>query len=106
MKVTNINVGIVKSSKVKNLVGMASVEFDGMLVLKDIKILDGKNGLFLGMPNRKSGDNYQDIFYFRTKESKDVISSHVLKAFIDKLEKEQIKLNEELTPIDDGDMPF
>lgn len=61
MKITSVSVrkGEFKDSNVKAIV---SVVLDGCFAVSDIRIIDGKNGLFLAMPNRrrKNGE-YKDV---------------------------------------------
>ena len=35
---------------------VASVTFDGEFVVHDIKVIDGRNGLFIAMPSKKAMD--------------------------------------------------
>ena len=59
---------------VDKLRAFIDVEFGGALVVKGFKIIDGKNGLFVGAPSRKlkgkdgEPDTWNDVVYF-TKES-------------------------------------
>lgn len=85
MKITNVRVTVLNNSKVK---GLASLEIDEMLVLNDIKILDGKNGLFVAMPSRPSKDEYKDIFFFKNKDVREKIFARILKDYTEQLEKQ------------------
>lgn len=104
MKITKVNVGIVKKQDMGNLVGMATVEIDNILVLKDIKIIDGVNGLFIGMPSRKQGEEYKDIYFIKDKNARLRFQEKIINAYVKKVEQD-IKDND-LTPVDDGDMPI
>lgn len=60
----------------------ASVCFDGQLVVHDIRVVEGVNGLFVSMPSRKTGQGeYRDIAHPVTAEAREKIQAAVLKAF-------------------------
>lgn len=102
MKITNITTGIVKGCE--PLVGMASIEIDNILIINSLRIVDGANGLFISMPSQKTKDGYKDVTYFKSKESQEHVKAKVLEAFTNKLERDT--KDNDLTPVDDGDMPF
>ena len=96
MKITNVRVTVLNNSKVK---GLASLEIDEMLVLNDIKILDGKNGLFVAMPSRPSKDNeYKDIFFFKNKDVREKIFARILKDYTEQLEQLEQQTDDEFLP--------
>lgn len=75
MNVTNLKIRKVERKNI--LVGFAEVELDSCLVIHGIRILEGKNGYFIGMPNKKK-DKYLDIVHpsnteFRNKLTKIII---------------------------------
>ena len=55
MKITEIRVKLVRNPHDK-LRGFASLTVDSCLVIRDLKIIDGANGLFVAMPSRKLCD--------------------------------------------------
>jgi len=63
MKPTKITIHKINNPK-SNLLAFVEVEFDQTLVVKDLKIINGANGLFVGMPSKPSGKN--DGKYFNT----------------------------------------
>lgn len=77
MNVTNLKIRKVERKNI--LVGFAEVELDSCLVIHGIRILEGKNGYFIGMPNKKNKkDKYLDIVHpsntkFRNKLTKIII---------------------------------
>lgn len=106
MKLTKISTGVIKNPK-NSVVGMASVEIDDCIVLKNIKIINGKNGLFLGMPTTKQGDEYKDVFYFKNKKAIEYITKKVVEEFEIKKIENNPKNSKALTEVDnDGDVPF
>lgn len=58
------------------------VAINGSFMIKSLKVVDGKNGLFVSMP-REQGKNGQwyDTIAPITKEAKDNLSRIVLKAY-------------------------
>ncbi len=61
MNITDIRVRLVNKEDAK-LKAVASITIDNEFVVHDIKLILGKDGLFIQMPNRKSADGqYKDI---------------------------------------------
>jgi len=62
MTITEIRVAILDDPRLKAFV---SVTFDGVFVVKGLKIIAGRDGhLFLAMPSRKRADGrYQDVLH-------------------------------------------
>jgi len=59
MEITEVVVRPVESDRLRAYV---SLTFDHAFVIKDIKIVEGRNGLFVSMPSRRRKDGkYQDI---------------------------------------------
>jgi len=59
VEITEVVVRPVTDERLKAYVSMT---LDNALVIKDIKIVDGKNGLFVSMPSRRrKNGKYQDI---------------------------------------------
>ena len=61
MKITSVTVKKIdkENSRMK---GIASVLLDDCFVVRDIRIIEGKDGLFIAMPSRKNADGeYHDI---------------------------------------------
>jgi stage V sporulation protein G len=59
MEITEVIVRPVTDERLKAYVSMT---LDNALVIKDIKIVEGKNGLFVSMPSRRrKNGKYQDI---------------------------------------------
>lgn len=81
MKITDIKIRLVTKEN-DRLKAVASVVFDECFVLHDIKIIDGKLGLFIAMPSRKTPDGeYKDIAHPLNTETRDVINREVLAAY-------------------------
>lgn len=106
MKITEVRVTKGDWGKTKAL---ANVTFDGCFVVTGIKVIEGNNGNFIGMPSRETkqkDDNgrtiYKDICFPLSKDFREEITAAVLKEFGDEPVKEEAK-KEDFA--DDG-LPF
>jgi stage V sporulation protein G len=62
--------------------GFASVTVDGMFGAHGISIVEGKNGLFVSMPQTKDArGDYKDVFHPVTKEGREALNGAVLAEF-------------------------
>ncbi|MFA5114538.1 MAG: SpoVG family protein [Candidatus Omnitrophota bacterium] len=65
-------------SKTKAFVDIALGDF----IVKGLKVLEGKNGLFLGMPQEKAKDGkWYNAFYPATKEARSSLTDAVLAVY-------------------------
>ncbi len=80
MEITDIR--IKKVEREGNLLGYASVTFDDVFVVHNIKIMSGRNGNYIMMPNRrvKSGE-FKDIAHPINTEFRRKLESSVLEAY-------------------------
>jgi stage V sporulation protein G len=61
---------------------LASITINNEFVVGGMKVLDGKNGLWVAMPNRKNKqDEYKDICFPITREAREQIIKAVLDKF-------------------------
>ncbi len=61
MKITSVKVRITEKED-SRMKGIATVTIDDCFVVRDIRIIDGDNGLFIAMPSRKTPTGeYHDI---------------------------------------------
>ncbi|WP_328793769.1 SpoVG family protein [Heliomicrobium undosum] len=61
---------------------LVSVTIDDSFAVHEIKVIEGKNGLFIAMPSQVLPDGtYQDIVHPLTQETRDYISNILLEAF-------------------------
>ena len=66
------------------LKAFANVTIDDSICITGLRIVkDAKGGLFVGMPSRKVGDEYKDVIFPITKESRAYLHGTVLKAYDD-----------------------
>lgn len=65
-----------------NLKGFADVTLNGLLVIKGLRVIDSKKGLFVAMPQSKAKDDkWYDIVYPATKEAREQIQGEVVKQY-------------------------
>lgn len=80
MNITDVRVRIIENSE--KMKAVASVTFDAEFVVHDIKIIDGKNGLFIAMPSKKVGEEtFKDIAHPLTTETRNQLKEVVLGAY-------------------------
>jgi len=79
---TITDVKIHKINKDSNLKAFASITLDSAFVVGGLAVLDGKNGLFVQMPQKKGSDGkYYDQCFPLTKELRQQINEAVIKAY-------------------------
>ncbi len=64
------------------LVGIAAITIDNCFVVHELRIIEGKNGLFVAMPSRKmpNGD-YKDVAHPINSETRSMIEKAVLDTY-------------------------
>ncbi len=81
MKITDVRVRLVSKEDAK-LKAVASITIDDCLVVHDIKIINGKDGLFISMPSRKTPDGeYKDIVHPINTETREELKNTILEAY-------------------------
>ena len=84
MNITDVRVRkILAEGKMKAIV---SVTIDNALVVHDVKVVDGQNGLFVAMPSRKTATgDFRDIAHPISQEARDLIQKEVLEKYYEAL---------------------
>lgn len=59
----------------------ASVNINGAFAIRGVKVVEGSNGLFVSMPSYKAGNEYKDICFPITAESRKRLHEAVLGAY-------------------------
>lgn len=92
MQITDVRIRKISSdNKMKAIV---SVTFDGELVVHDIKVIEGKTGLFIAMPSRKTPTGeFKDITHPINTETREMIQNAILDEY-EKV-KSQVSVSEE-----------
>lgn len=76
MQITEVKVFPVSEEKLKAFV---SVVFDGCFMVNDIKIINGRDGLFISMPSRKKKNGeFKDVAHPLNNETRRMIEGLVL----------------------------
>ena len=79
MKITDVRVRLKDEQKLK---GVASITIDECFVVHDIKVIAGKDGLFISMPSKKTADgDHKDIAHPINTETREEIKNAVLAAY-------------------------
>ena len=64
----------------------ASVTFGGVFVVTGLKVIDGKKGVFVSMPQYKYKGEWKDSCFPITGEFREELSEAVLEAYADEVE--------------------
>ena len=79
LQITKISINNLNTTN--SLKASVDIEFNGLLTIKGFKIFDGSKGMFLGMPSRKAGDNWEDIAVFSNSDVQRLVSDAVIKQY-------------------------
>ena len=62
---------------------LAGLTFDinGVVAIRGAKLVDGKNGPFVSMPQRQTKDGYQEVVFPVTKEMRDLMNNTAVSAY-------------------------
>ena len=78
----DINVRINKINTTGNVKATASVTLDECFGIRGVKVIEGKNGLFINMPSYKgSNGQYNDICFPTTPEFRKELTDAVIEAY-------------------------
>jgi stage V sporulation protein G len=76
MEVTEVKIFPVQENRLKAYV---SITFDDCFVVRDLKVINGSNGLFVAMPSKKRKDGtYRDTAHPLNNATREMIESIVL----------------------------
>ena len=94
MKVTSVNVKKIEK-ECSRMKGIASIVLDDCFAVKDIRIIQGEDKLFIAMPSRKYPDGeYRDVAHPINGETREMIEKAVFEAYEN---AEEAKGSEEAT---------
>jgi stage V sporulation protein G len=80
MDVTEVRIYIKNGTP--NLLAFANLTLDSAFAVRDLRVVNGKKGLFVSMPSRKTPDGkYLDVAFPVTKELRERIHAKVLEAY-------------------------
>jgi stage V sporulation protein G len=84
MKVTEVKIFPVNEDRLKAYV---SITIEGCFVVRDLKIIQGTNGLFVAMPSKKRKDGqFRDIAHPLNQETRDQIEDMIFDAYKNELQ--------------------
>lgn len=101
-----------------NLCGLARIYFDDCLLINNVSLLQGKNGVFISMPSYRTkqidenGKNvYKDICFPITKEFREKLNGVIMQGFEQAKENQQEAAKEQsdgFVPVPDvpDNLPF
>ena len=85
MEVTEVKVFPVQEDRVKAYV---AITLDDCFVVRDLKVINGNNGLFVAMPSKKRKDGtYRDTAHPLNNETRQMIESVVLTEYNKEIQK-------------------
>lgn len=80
LEITDIKIKPIQGGN--RMKAIASVTFDNVFVVHDIKIIQGNNKLFTAMPSRKTPDNeFKDIAHPITTDMRAVLENKILEKY-------------------------
>ena len=87
MQITDVRVRKVDGES--KLRAVASVTFDDVFVVHDIKIITGEKGLFIAMPSKKiKSDEYRDIAHPITTDMRNLLQEKIISKYQEETEAE------------------
>lgn len=96
MKITEIRIHLMGEERLK---AFASVTFDDSFVVRNMKIIEGTKGVFLGMPTRKMNDgSYKDMVHPINQEFRKYLEDNIIKAYQEELAKNPEGAKAEVKP--------
>jgi stage V sporulation protein G len=79
MDITEVRVFPVNEERLK---AYATITFDDCFIIRDLKIIDGNNGLFVAMPSKKRKDGtFRDTAHPLNNETRERIEDVVLREY-------------------------
>jgi len=79
MKITEVKVYPVQESG--RLKAYATMVFDDCFIIRDLKIIEGDNGLFVSMPSRRRKDGFRDIVHPLNSDTRKMIEDSIIHEF-------------------------
>lgn len=77
MEITEVRIFLVTNEE--RLKAYATITIDNVFVIRDLRVINGNNGLFVAMPSRKMKDGtFKDIAHPLNSETRRMIEERVL----------------------------
>lgn len=81
MQITSVNVKKIDKEE-SRMKGIASVLIDDCFAVRDIRIIEGNDGLFIAMPSRKNAEGeYHDIAHPINAETRKMFEDAIFDAY-------------------------
>ena len=97
MEVTEVRIFPVQEERLK---AYATITFDNCFVIRDLKVINGNNGLFVAMPSKKRKDGtYRDTAHPLNNQTRQMIESRVLDEYHKEIQKNKTQIIDSQTPI-------
>jgi stage V sporulation protein G len=81
----NMNITDIRLKKIDNgskMKAIASVTFDDAFVVREIRVIEGQNGLFVAMPSRKTPTGeFKDIAHPINADARQLIQDAILEEY-------------------------
>lgn len=77
-KITNVTI---KKEEKGNLLGYAAIIIENSICITNLRIIQGKERVFVAMPSRKIKDKFKDIIFPINHETRKYIEETILQAF-------------------------
>ena len=85
MEITEVKVFPVNEERLKAYV---TITIDNCFVVRDLKIINGNNGLFVAMPSKKRKDGqFKDIAHPLNNETRELIENRIFEQYEGELKK-------------------
>ncbi len=85
MDITEVKVFPVNEDRLKAYV---TITLDNCFVVRDLKVINGNNGLFVAMPSKKRKDGqFKDIAHPLNNETRELIENKIFEAYEVELKK-------------------
>ncbi|MCC6277612.1 MAG: septation regulator SpoVG [Oligoflexia bacterium] len=85
MEITEVKVFAVNEERLKAYV---TITIDGCFVIRDLKVINGNNGLFVAMPSKKRKDGqFKDICHPLNNETREKIENKIFEVYEEELKK-------------------
>ena len=79
MEITDVKIRKVNSGN--RMKAIASITIDGGFVVHEIKVIEGKDGLFMAMPRREKNGKFIDIAHPINQDVRNMIQEAILEAY-------------------------
>ena len=87
MEITDVKLFLVEEPKLKAFV---SIVIDGCFMVNDIKVIDGRDGLFLSMPSRrKRNGEFKDVAHPLNHSTRSMLEQRILEQYHRQIEAQE-----------------